>query len=293
MNVNPVRRYSSNITPTENVPFDSLRLRSVQAAQGTFSSSSWLSRAETKGMVRLYQILVGTAIVCLGCWGQNSPVVAQPLRLAQNPERIEAPPSNNNPIDLSPEIINGSPVLQKWLKEIPDVGRDIQTDPSFRTRVKIGYSVYPSSGQSGGFHLAVDDVFFGRSGLSASANYNSASSGKRNAYGADVQYYLRPLGVYFNITPLVGFRHLETDKYTRDGLNLGVKVMLVPSRGGGADIALSQSWVGFGSETETGITTLSVGYALTNNLRLSTDIQQQNARENYDSRVGFGVEWMP
>lgn len=215
--------------------------------------------------------------------------------LVQNPAQPETPPAptNNQTIDISPEIINGSPVLQKWLKGIPDVMNDIKTDPSFRTRVKVGYSQYPSAGQSGGIHAAIDDVFFGRSGLSASANYNSASNANRMAYGVDAQYYLLPLGGYINITPLVGFRHLQTDKYNRDGLNLGVKLMLVPSRGGGADIALSQSWVGFGSDTETGLTTLSVGYALTNNLRLSTDIQQQNARENYDSRVGFGVEWMP
>jgi hypothetical protein len=249
---------------------------------------------------RAYQILVGTAIVCLGCWGSSLPSAANSLpsqrersnrSIAQTLPKLET--QTDNSIDISPEIIKGSPVLQKWQQGVPDVLEDIKTDPSFRTRVKVGYSQYPSAGQSGGFHAAIDDVFFGRSGLSFSANYNSASNANRTAYGADVQYYLLPLGGYFNITPLVGFRHLETDKYNRDGLNLGVKLMLVPSRGGGADIALSQSWVGFGSSTETGLTTLSVGYALTNNLRLSTDIQQQNARENYDSRVGFGIEWMP
>lgn len=250
----------------------------------------------------MYRILIGTAIVCVGSLGATLPSHANSLPLlvgytdlvAQTPTQPEQPaaPSDNS-IDIAPEIIQGSPVLQKWLKGIPDVLEDIKTDPSFRTRVKVGYSVYPSAGQSGGIHAAVDDVFFGRSGLSLSANYNSASNAKRTAYGVDAQYYLLPLGGYFNITPLVGFRHLETDRYNRDGLNLGVKIMLVPSRGGGADISLSQSWVGFGSSTETGLTTLSVGYALTNNLRLSTDIQQQNARENYDSRVGFGVEWMP
>jgi hypothetical protein len=262
---------------------------------------------------RLCQKLVGTAIVVLGCWGQSLPSIASPPSdlllldtatfpvlsnrkktthlVAQNPAQPETPPSEK--IDLSPEIINGSPVFQKWLQGIPDVMSEIRTAPSFRTRVKVGYSQYPSTNQSGGFHVAVDDVFFGNQGLSASANYNSSSTGNRTAYGADAQYYLLPLGGYLNITPLVGFRHLETDKYSRDGLNLGVKLMLAPSRGGGADIALSQSWVGFGSSTETGLTTLSVGYALTNNLRLSTDIQQQNAKENYDSRLGFGVEWMP
>ncbi len=284
----------------------------------------------------MYQKLFGSAIVCLGCWGQSLPSIANPaitnlqphsefrpaVTTAETPTDWHPPtpyslrrttlpianresnlvaqttqsqtqPLPNNSIDLSPELINGSPVLQKWLKGIPDVLDDIKNAPSFRTRVKVGYSQYPSTGQSGGFNLAVDDIFLGRSGLSVSANYDSVFNGNRSAYGVDAQYYLLPLGGYINVTPLVGFRHLQTDKYSRDGLNLGVKLMLVPSRGGGADIALSQSWVGLGSNTETGLTTLSVGYAITNNLRLSTDIQQQNAKENYDSRVGLGIEWMP
>lgn len=239
--------------------------------------------------------------VILGCWGYTLPSIASPNLVAQSSAPSEPQPSNHKStcqgstcaIDLSPEIINGSPVLQKWMKEIPDVMNDIKTDPSFRTRVKVGYSQYPSTGQAGGFHLAVDDLWFGRSGLSASANYHATFSGNRSTYGVDAQYYLLPLGGYLNVTPLVGFRHLQTDKYDRNGLNLGLKLMLVPSRGGGADLALSQSWVGLGGSNETGLTTLSVGYALTNHLRLSTDIQQQNAKENYDSRVGFGVEWMP
>jgi hypothetical protein len=238
----------------------------------------------------LSQALVGAAILWLG-WGQALPSIASPQPTQSGANLVAQ--SNNNQIDISPEIINGSPVLQKWLKGIPDVMNDIKTEPSFRTRLKFGYSQYPSANQAGGFHLAVDDVWFGRGGFSASANYNSSSSGNRTAYGADAQYYLLPLGNYLNVTPLVGFRHLQTDKYNRDGLNLGVKVMIAAARGGGADVALSQSWVGFGSPTETGLTTLSVGYALTEHLRLSTDIQQQNAKENYDSRVGFGVEWMP
>ncbi len=242
-------------------------------------------------------MFIGTAIVCLGCWGNSLPSSASPHLLAQTPapskSQPQPQPTNNNSIDLSPEIINGSPVLQKWLKEIPDVMQDINSDPSFRTRIKVGYSQFPSTGQAGGYHLAIDDLFIGKSGLSASANYNATFNGNRSAYGADAQYYLLPLGGYINVTPLVGFRHLQTDRYNRDGLNLGVKLMLVPSRGGGADLALSQSWVGLGGNNETGLTTLSVGYALTNHLRLSTDIQQQNAKENYDSRVGIGFEWMP
>jgi hypothetical protein len=239
--------------------------------------------------LRLRQILISAAFFCWGLCGSNLPTLASPKLIAQT----DSPTSNSNPIDISPEILNSSPVLQKWMKGIPDVMSDIQNDPSFRTRIKFGYSQYPSTAQSGGFHGAVDDLFFGKSGLSASANYDASSKGNRRNYGVDAQYYLLPLGGYFNVTPLVGFRHLETDKYSRDGLNLGVKLMLIGSRGGGGDIALSQSFVGLGGANETGLTTLSIGYAFTNNLRVSTDIQLQNAKENYDSRVGVGIEWMP
>jgi hypothetical protein len=237
----------------------------------------------------LRHILVSAAVFCLGFGGDNLPSVASPKLIAQ----ADTPTSNPKGIDISPEILNSSPVLRKWINGIPDVISDIQNDPSFRTRIKFGYAQYPSTAQSGGFYGAVDDLFLGKSGLSVSANYDASSTGNRRAYGADAQYFLLPLGGYFNVTPLVGFRHLETDKYSRDGLSLGVKLMLIPSRGGGGDLSLSQSFVGLGGANETGLTTLSVGYALTNNFRVSTDIQLQNAKENYDSRVGVGVEWMP
>jgi hypothetical protein len=68
---------------------------------------------------------------------------------------------------------------------------------------------------------------------------------------------------------------------------------LVLSRGGAADISLTQSWVSPGTDEEVGLTTLSFGYAVTRNLRLSTDIQKQNSLEDKDSRVGIVLEWMP
>lgn len=244
-------------------------------------------------------MLFVTAIVCLTAGIKTAPSYANPAAISPGERyansQTDSLAQNPSPqdLDLSPEIIQGSPVLQKWMKGIPDVMSDIQNEPSFRTRVKVGYSHYPSTGQAGGYHISVDDVFFGKSGLSASANYNAVFNGNRRAYGVDAQYYLLPLGRYANISPIVGYRHLETDLYRRDGLNLGVKLMFVGSRGGGADVALTQSWVGLGGSDETGLTTFSVGYALTNNLRISTDIQQQNAKERYDSRVGLGLEWMP
>jgi hypothetical protein len=199
---------------------------------------------------------------------------------------------NPKQIDIDPEILKNSPVLQRWLKKIPDVGADIQNDPSFRTRIRFGYSQYPASGQDGGWDASINEVFVGQSGLTLNADYHGRFSGK-STYGADASYYVLPLGGYFNVAPVVGYRRIETDTYQRAGVNLGAKIILVPSRGGGGDVTLQQTWVSVGTPEEVGVLSISSGYALTNQLRVSGEIQLQNSRESKESRVGIGLEWMP
>jgi hypothetical protein len=101
------------------------------------------------------------------------------------------------------------------------------------------------------------------------------------------------LGSYINLTPIVGYRYLGTENYSTDGLNLGGKLILPLSRTGAADITLMQTFMSPGSENELGISTFSVGYAVTRNLRISTDIQKENSRVSKDSRVGFVLEFLP
>lgn len=217
-------------------------------------------------------------------------------QLSQTPSTPQPQTTPNQPaqdLELSPEIIENSPVLQRWQRQIPNVLEEIRHDPSFRTRIRLGYSQFPSTGQAAGFNVGVEDVFIGRTGLTVSGDYQRSFNGKREAYGADLHYYVLPLGSYVNIAPVVGYRNLQTDKYSTDGINVGARLMLALSRTGAADISLTQSFVSPGSNEEVGITTLSVGYAVTRNLRLSTDIQKQNAPQHKDSRVGIVLEWMP
>lgn len=195
-------------------------------------------------------------------------------------------------LDLSPEIIQESPLLQRWLRQVPNVLEDIANEPSFRTRLRLGYSLFPSTEDATGVNIGVEDVFIGSS-FTVSGEYQAAFNGDRTAYGGDVRYYLRPLGSYINVAPVLGYRYLETNEYSTDGVNLGVRLLLVLSRNGAADISLTQSWVSPGSDFEVGLTTLSFGYAVTSNLRLSTDIQKQNSHLSKDSRVGIVLEWMP
>jgi hypothetical protein len=92
---------------------------------------------------------------------------------------------------------------------------------------------------------------------------------------------------------MVGYRYIQTGNYSTDGLNLGLKLKLALSRTGAADITVSQSFISPGGDNEVGLTTLSLGYAITSNLRLAADIQSQNSRARKDSSVGILLEWLP
>mgnify|MGYP003546444719 FL=1 len=194
--------------------------------------------------------------------------------------------------DIPDRVLQESPTLQRWLKEVPDLLEDIRHDPSFRTRLRLGFTTFPSTDNTGGINLGIEDIFIKRTGLTISADYQSAFNGDRNAYGADLHYFVLPLGNYFNLAPLIGYRYVQSNDFNTDGLHLGLRLMLAFSRTGGGDISLSQSYISPGGSEEVGITSLSVGYAVTSKLRLSTDLEWQNSIEDHDSRAGINLEFL-
>jgi hypothetical protein len=204
---------------------------------------------------------------------------------------VHAEPTST--LEIDPKIQQESPVLQRWLEKIPDIADEIRHDPSFRTRIRLGYAEFPSSNHSQGVSVGVEDVFLGRTRLTLSGDYQTAFNGDRAALGANVQYYVLPLGDYVNIAPLLGYRYIQTGNYDTNGVNVGLKLKLALSRTGAADITVSQSFISPGGNNEVGLTTFSVGYAITHNIRLAADIQAQNSRARKDSMVGIFLEWMP
>lgn len=62
-------------------------------------------------------------------------------------------------LNLSPEDIKNSPVLQRWLRKVPNILDEINNDASFRTRLRLGYSLFPSRDAAGGWNIGVEDVF--------------------------------------------------------------------------------------------------------------------------------------
>ncbi|MDX2230819.1 MAG: hypothetical protein NW220_14355 [Leptolyngbyaceae cyanobacterium bins.349] len=211
--------------------------------------------------------------------------------IAQATEPTPAP-TPDSPKRTTPDLLDTSPTFQRWNREIPNVLEDIRRDPAFRTRARLGLSYFPTTFDSLGWHVGVEDVFIGKTGLTVSGDYQATFSGARKAGGAELRYYILPLGGYFNIAPVLGYRYLETTRYITDGLNVGAKFQLVLSRTGATDIAFTQTWVNPRQGEEVGLTKFSFGYALTKNLRLSTDIEKQNSKQKKDTRFGISFEWM-
>ncbi|MGV2827971.1 hypothetical protein [Myxosarcina sp. GI1(2024)] len=195
-------------------------------------------------------------------------------------------------IDLPPKVIEESPVLQEWLEEVPDVLEDIRHDPSFRTRLRFGLVTFPSTEDAIGIDLAIEDIFIARTGLTVSADYQTAFNGDRTALGADLHYFLFPLGGYVNFAPLVGYRYVQSHDFNSDGVHLGIRLMLALSRTGAGDISISQSFISPGGNQEVGITSFYVGYGVTSQLRIASELELQNSPEDKDTRVGISLEWL-
>jgi hypothetical protein len=167
---------------------------------------------------------------------------------------------------------------------VPNVLEDIENDPSFRTRWRLGYG---EDRQQGGVSLGVEDVFLGDR-FTLSGDYQSGNS---STYGTELRYYLLPLGNYLNAAPLVGYRQVHTGGITTQGATVGGRLQVVLSRPSAADLALTQTWVAPGSSQEVAITSLSMGYAITRHVRLGTQWQLESRGGQSDRRLGIFVEF--
>ena len=212
--------------------------------------------------------------------------------IGQNNLLVQAQPIERAELDLPETIIEESPVLQRWLQETPDVLDEIRHDPSFQTRFKVGFSWFPSNDDAVGINLAVEDIFLADTGFTLSTDYYTTFNSDRVATGANLHYFLFPLGSYVNLAPLVGYRYIQSNDYSHDGVNLGIRLMLALSRTGAADLALSQSFISLGSQDEIGLTTFSVGYAFSPILRAATEVELQNSRIDQDKRFSFNLEFL-
>lgn len=190
-------------------------------------------------------------------------------------------------LEIDRQIIDRSPVLQRWLNSPPDLLDDIYNSPSFDSKLRIGIT---SRNHSLGLELGIEDIFIGKLPVTFNANVQTELSGRESEINANFRYYLLPLGSYWNVAPVVGYRQFnQFERPQISGLDVGVQGILVLSPQS-SDLRLSHTFTSPQSNLEMSITTLSSSYALTNNLRLGTKIEWRRSPIIYDSRVGFLLE---
>ena len=193
------------------------------------------------------------------------------------------------PIDIPPQI-QSSPTLKKWRRSLPNIRQDINNDPSFKPRIRLGYTRFSPS-NTHGLSLGLEDLRIGRTPVTLSASYSYSPT--VSTWGIDVQPYICPLGGYMNVAPVIGIRSLSTSTIQTTEFNLGARLLLVPSRGGGADVTLQQTWMAIGTDREIGIGKISVGYAIAPKLRIATDLERWHGRSIGETRASLLLEWMP
>ncbi len=238
---------------------------------------------------------------CLHCLKRNSDSIQQgeidreTAWMSEQVDRSIAPHNRvrsllslTAPTIAQAEPIEHSPLFQRWQEQIPNVLEDIDHQPSFRTRVRLGVV---QSEDGTGIGARVEEVFLDRSRFTVSGGYQRLFDEDRHQseWDAELHYYLRPLGRYVNIAPVVGFRELDRSGRNLSGMTVGVRALLVLSRGGGGEISATQTWIVPTAGEPMSLTQLSAAYAIDSHWRLSTDWQRYN-REN---QAGIFVEWMP
>ncbi len=192
-----------------------------------------------------------------------------------------------NELEIERQVIESSPVLRRWLENPPDLLEDIYNEPSFNTKLNIGIT---SRNNSLGIEAGVEDLFVGRSPLTVNGSYQTEFSGRESELIANIHYYVLPLGSYWNISPLVGYRQFnQLDRPQISGLDVGLQGILVLSPHS-SDLRLSHTFTSPSGNLEMSTTTLSTSYAISNNLRLGTKIEWRRSPLIYDSRVGFLLE---
>jgi hypothetical protein len=197
-----------------------------------------------------------------------------------------APTAIANPVDR--QIIESSPVLQRWLVNPPDLLQDIYNTPNFATKLQFGLV---SRDNFLGLHVGIQDVFWGQSPVTLSGSYQSLFPTAESSYELQGRYYLFSLGSYMNIAPQIGYRHLRSiNDRSIEGVEVGLQGILVLSPRS-ADLRLSHGFTNIGTDSELSVTALSASYALTRQLWLNSKIEWRRSVLQSDSRVGIQLEF--
>ncbi|NJN63263.1 MAG: hypothetical protein HC795_18650, partial [Coleofasciculaceae cyanobacterium RL_1_1] len=176
-----------------------------------------------------------------------------------------------NHLDI-PASLQTSPTLKNGKPRFPMLLLILKLTPLSRhASVSATKSFGDRATTPTGWQIGIEDLRLGQTRATLSTGYSQNSTGSDRDLYADLNYSLMPLGQNFQIAPTIGYRRLTVNHLATSGLELGWRTRLILSRRSAADITLDQTWVAPGTDQETGRTKLSLGYAITKNVRIATD----------------------
>jgi hypothetical protein len=190
-------------------------------------------------------------------------------------------------VEVDPQVIQNSPVLQRWLTNPPDLLEDIYNYPSFGTKLRLGII---SRDDRLGLDVGAEDIFIGQSPFTLSASYQTLFPTPESSFDVKSRYYIFPLGSYFNLAPQLGYRQFNSlDDRSLSGIEVGVQGILVLSPRS-ADLRLSHGFTNFATNSELSVTALTASYALGRNFWLGSKIEWRRSPLQSDSRAGIFFE---
>ena len=233
----------------------------------------------------------GVAIASLINTIATAAVFAQSTVAQANPPSEEAGGTDTtNHVDTAQDsafpdssVLEQSPVWQRWQNDPPNVLDEIRNTPALPPRVRLGIA------SNREWLVGVEDItVYDR--LVLRGHYRAAFDDQSDEeYGADLGYYLFPRGSYINVSPLLGFRHLDLGDSVNDGVNVGIlgTVALAP---GAADLAVSYSLLDPFAGDEATLGSVTAAYHLTRRLRLASQVNWRHSVGSNDIAVGVFLE---
>jgi hypothetical protein len=187
-------------------------------------------------------------------------------------------------LELDANLIQSSPVLQRWLEDPPDLLSEMQNTPVLPTRIQAAV-------ETSAWSIGLQDLRIGQR-LTLSGDYRQSFDDPEDyQLSSSLRYYLSPLGNRFNLAPQIGYAQVEQADRSLSGLQLGafVVIALAPKS---ADITLSYNWIDSTNQSGT-LAQITTAYALNASTRLAARYRWQNSTLSQDRNFAFVLEWTP
>ncbi len=238
-------------------------------------------------------------VICHPAIGYGQPALqfgiedqAPPSMDTELPNAADLSPVEESPLaielGLDEEVVDSSPVLQRWLNDPPDLLDEIRNTPAVPTRLQAGIDV-------SGWSVGISDLYLVER-ISLSSHYQQSFDRPQDAtFGSNLRYFVAPVGSRLNLAPQFGFGRIDQLDRFVSGPQYGAYFVLALDPGA-ADLTLSYNWLDPSRSTQEGEATIgdiTAAYALSDSTRLAARYRWKHSTITKDQDLALILEWVP